>query len=271
VSVLYPRLLPSEAERLFSSLHGHGPEELSRFASVTSERTTFSATGGTRVRRDDLRLLTTDLEKIAAECGYPSPPDAQSRNFFDRAVGRHLHERSGMAPGEASQRQVWAFMALVLVPHLCAWRYPMAGGTYQADRFKGTDLTRHTLARAWMRAHVLHDPTAGEPYGLLSLLGEADIDQIMARRRALAATPQLVQAIVRVHSSADSEASGGIPSRLVLRDVLKRLLRLTAFLDLDWMSDEALRDLVRQERNESIRLLAEAGSDDGAEAFDEGP
>jgi hypothetical protein len=256
VSVLYPRLLPGEAERLFASLHGHNPKELSRYAALASDRTIFSATGGTRVSRDELRQLATDLEKIAAEQGYPAPATAGMRNDFDRAAAEHLHARSGMTAGEASQRQVWAFLGLVLVPHLCAWRFPMREGRYLADRFKGTDLTRHTLARLWMRAHVLHDSTAVEPYGLLHALGEADTDQIMARRQALAATPRLVRAIVRTHVGA-GDATDEISARVILRDVLKRLLRLTAFLDLDWMSEDDLMELVRKERAESLRLLLE--------------
>lgn len=162
-----------------------------------------------------------------------------------------------MTPGEASQSQIWAFLALVLVPHLCAWRFPMRDGAYTADRFKGTDLTRHTLARLWTRAHVLHDPLAEDPYSLLSELGEADLDQIMARRRAVAATPALVRAIVRAHVE-DSANGDDVSARAVLRDSLQRLLRLTAFLDLDWLSEDRLLDLVREQRVESRSRLAVA-------------
>jgi hypothetical protein len=161
-----------------------------------------------------------------------------------------------MTPGEATQRQVWAFLSLVLVPHLCAWRFPMGGGEYPVDRFKGTDLTRHTLARLWTRAHVLRDSTAPDPYELVDALGEADIDHIMSRRRSIAATPALVRAIVRVHAS-DSRPTAEVSTRSVLRDSLSRLLRLAAFLNLDWMSAEDLLELVREQRDESRRMLIE--------------
>ncbi|WP_346536257.1 DUF6339 family protein [Micromonospora sp. DPT] len=258
MSILYPRLLPGESERLFASLHGRKPEELARFANVASERAVYAATGGTRVSRDELRLLATELEKFATVNGFPHTPTTAGRNEFDRMTARHLHERSGMVPGEASQRQVWAFLALVLVPHVCAWRFPMRDGVYLADRFKGTDLTRHTLARLWTRAHVLHDPSLPEPYELLAGLGEADLDHVMARRRSVAATPALVRAIVRAHVE-DSRTDDGIPARAVHRDSLRRLLRLMAFLDLDWMPEQDLLELVREQRRESRRLIAETG------------
>jgi hypothetical protein len=256
MSILYPRLLPSETEKLFTGMRGRGPEELRERAAVSSDRAVFAATGGTRVTRDELKLLASELEKLAGVAGYPvTPTDAKVRNEFDRAVARHLHQRTGMTPGEASQRQVWAFLGLVLVPHVCAWRFPMRDDVYVADRFKGTDLTRHTLARLWSRAHVLNDPAAADPYGLLDVLGEADLDQVMARRRAVAATPALVRAVVRAHAE-DNIAEDDTPSRSVLRDSLQRLLRLTAFMDLDWLSDDQLVELVREQRAQSRKYLA---------------
>jgi uncharacterized protein DUF6339 len=255
MSTLYPRLLPGETEKMFVAMRGRDPEQLREHAAVSSTRAVFAATGGTRVTRDELKLLSVELEKLAVANSYPDPPTVAGRNEFDRSVARHLHRHTGMAPGEASQRQVWAFLALVLVPHLCAWRFPMRDGVYVADRFKGTDLTRHTLARLWTRAHVLHDPSAPDGYALLTSVGEADLDQIMARRRALAATPALVRAIVRAHVE-DSRTSDEAPARAVLRDSLQRLLRLTAFLDLDWQPEDRLVELVREQRIESRKHLA---------------
>jgi hypothetical protein len=255
MSTLYPRLLPSETEKLFAAMRGREPKELQEFAAVSSGRAVYAATGGTRVTRDELKLLRLELEKLAVASNYPSSPGTAERNQFDRAVGRHLHAHSGMTPGEASQRQVWAFLALVLVPHLCAWRFPLRDGVYVPDRFKGTDLTRHALARLWTRAHLLHDPSIADPYSLLTGLGEADLDQVMSRRRAVAATPALVRAIVRTHVE-DSRTIEEVPAREVLRDSLQRLLRLTAFLDLDFLPEERLVELVREQRIESRKQLA---------------
>jgi hypothetical protein len=149
---------------------------------------------------------------------------------------------------------VWAVLALVVVPHICAWRFPMRDGAYQPDRFKGSDLTRHALARLWTRAHVLHEPSTSEPYQLMSAMGEADFDQVMSRRRTVAATPKLVRAVVRTHSE-DTIHSSNDSARAILRDTLQRLLRLTAFMDLDWMQDGQLLSLVREQRAEAHRHL----------------
>jgi hypothetical protein len=173
---------------------------------------------------------------------------------FDRRVARNLHANAGMAPGEAAQPQVWAYLALVLLPDVCAWRFPARDGKYAGDRFKGTDLTRHALGRLWTRAHVLHDPSdATDPYALLEVLGEADLDQVMARRGAVAASPGLVRAVVRCHR--DDVVPDGPPTRDVLRESLKRLLRMTAFMDVDSLDGSRLTDVVLETREQARTVL----------------
>lgn len=264
MSLLYPRLLPSETEQRFRLLQDHPRRSLDRLASTSSDRAVFAATGGQRVNEGELARLRKSIVELAEDCGLPASRAQEDLTYFDRQIGRLLHAETGMTPGEASQPQVWAFLALVLLPDVCAWRFPARDGTYVGDRFKGTDLTRHTLARLWTRAHVLHDPKNGDPYALLDVLGEADLDQIMARRDAVAASPALVRAVVRGHR--DDETTDGLPARDVLRESLKRLLRMTAFLDFDGLDDPRLDSSV-QETRAAVRAAlngSELGSSRGA-------
>jgi hypothetical protein len=258
VTLLYPRLLPDETERRFKQLHELPRRALDRLASTSSERAVFAATGGQRVDKKDLNRLREAVLQHAEDCGMPTSRSPEDLARFDRAVARLLHSETYMSPGEAAQPQVWAFLALALVPDVCAWRFPpRADGTFVGDRFKGTDLTRHTLARLWTRAHVLHEGhTDGNPYGLLDVLGEADLDQVMARRDAVAASPALVRAVVRCHR--DDVETGGLPARTVLRESLKRLLRMTAFMDFDGLDDGQLDVIVKETRTQ-VRLSS-AGS-----------
>lgn len=254
MSLLYPRLLPGETERLFRKIHELPPGEHSAMVANHSPRAVYAATGGRRISRQELDALRDGILHIAHEQGFPDSRSTAQRTAFDRSTARALHVQCLMVPGEASQRQVWAFLALVLLPDVCAWRWPRGtDGRYPADRFKGTDLTRHTFARLWTRAHVLHDPVAEDPYHLLDVLGENDLDQIMARRSALAASPALVRAIVRAHR--DDRADGSIPAQQVLRESLMRLLRLTAFVDLDSATEPELGHLVRRIRSEARAAL----------------
>lgn len=259
MSVLCPRLLPSEADRLFAELHEHPVGEHGKMVKNHSSKSVFAATGGHRVTPNELDEMRDAIVKAAHEQGFPDR--LESVNDFDRQTARILHEQSRMVPGEAAQRQVWAFLALVLLPDVCVWRWPAnAKGEYYAERFKGMDLTRHALGRLWTCAHILHEPQAPEPYGLLAVLGENDLDQVMARRKSLAASPALVRAVVRGHRN-DRNTTEGVSSRKVLRESLMRLLRLTAFLNVDSLSEPVLDHLVRMLRLEARAALERPLSD----------
>ncbi|MGW3203176.1 DUF6339 family protein [Streptomyces sp. NPDC001135] len=256
MSLLYPRLLPGEAERRFRLLHETPVDQHVTLVANHSARAVYAATGGRRATREELDGLRSSVLLAARDHGHPSPLRPAWRNSFDQRVARILHQQSAMVPGEAAQRQVWAFLALILLPDVCAWRWPADGqGRYTADRFKGTDLTRHALARLWTRAHVLHEPHTADPYALLSVLGEADLDQIMARRSALAGSPALVRAVVRSHRDEAAHKDASVPSRKVLRETLVRLLRLTAFVDLDAQSDDELDRLIQAVRRDARAAL----------------
>ncbi|WP_088320028.1 DUF6339 family protein [Kineosporia sp. R_H_3] len=255
MSRLYPRLLPGAASRRFKDLQVMGPQPPKEGEEPSLADAVFAATGGTRVTGPDLTKVRFDLVERASASGFPTQRSRTGYAEFDVSVARYLHGACGMVPGEAAQRSVWSYFGLVLVPDICAWRYP-ANETrgFLDDRFVGADLTRHTLGRLWLRAHLLFDDGVGDPYGLIVALGEADMDQILARRLDVAASPALVREIVRAHRD-DPRAGSGPKDRDVLRDSLKRLLRLAAFLDLDSLSRHQLASLVHEARDSSRRTL----------------
>jgi len=260
VSTLYPRLLPDAASESWKSLQENGPEPPPSNMAPPLARAVFAATGGRRVTPEQLGLVRTDLVRLATQAGMPVPANPASRLGFDVIVARHLHQSLDLSPGEASQRQIWTYFALVLVPDVCAWRFPANEDRgFFEERFRCIDVSRHALSRLWLRAYLLHDPEAVDPYELIGVLGEADMDQILSRRRDVAASRGLVRAIVRAHRD-DSETAGSADHRDILRDSLKRLLRLAAFIDFDSMDRDELQDLVAAQRDESRSRIASARS-----------
>uniref|UniRef100_UPI003FA793CD DUF6339 family protein n=1 Tax=Streptomyces sp. GSL17-113 TaxID=3115365 RepID=UPI003FA793CD len=91
-------------------------------------------------------------------------------------VAAALHTNMRLVPAEAASGDVWAFLALVLLPDVAYWRYPKPPG----DRILGTDLTRHVFGRMWWRAQLVHSSDDPDPYAALEILGEAAFDQIYA-------------------------------------------------------------------------------------------
>jgi hypothetical protein len=253
---LYPRLLPSATAARFRQLQETGPQPPKDGEVPSLAEAVYAATGGTRTSPLELLGIRTTLLQLASSYGFPTPLGRSDASRFDVETARYLHSSLLMAPGEAAQRQVWSYFGLVLVPDVCAWRYPpnQTRG-HLDDRFIGADLTRHTLSKLWLRAHLLHEPGTADPYGLLDVLGEADVDQILARRLDVAATPALVREVIRAYR--DDPGDRTAPNnREVLRDSLKRLMRLSAFTNLDGLTQYELAAVVLEARARSRHALA---------------
>ncbi|WP_430382625.1 DUF6339 family protein [Streptomyces sp. P10-4] len=245
MSFLYPRLLAAQAKPLFAEYRQLTVGELSRRVAVEHDSAVYVATGGDRITPAQLRELREGVLGLAKQAGFPDDSARNRNSDFDLQLAALLHTEMGMVPAEAASRDVWAFLALVLLPDVAFWRYPEP----PKDRILGTDLTRHVFGRLWWRAQLVCSPEDPEPYSALRILGEAAFDQIYARRAALGGSPHLVRAILRVWKDLDLR---GLNERDTLRDFLKRLLRLAPFVSFDGIEEHALDDELRAVAREAV-------------------
>ncbi|MGW4565318.1 DUF6339 family protein [Streptomyces sp. NPDC004561] len=245
MSFLYPRLLAEQARPLFDEYRQLTVAELSARVAATHDSAVYVATGGDRVSPNQLLELRASVLDLAKQAGFPDDSDRTRNAEFDLQLAALLHAEMGMVPAEAASRDVWAFLALALLPDVAFWRYPQP----PKDRVLGTDLTRHVFGRLWWRAQLVRSSDDPEPYAALKILGEAAFDQIYARRAALGGSPHLVRAILRVWKDLDLR---GLNERDTLRDFLKRLLRLAPFVLFDGIEEWALDDELRAVAHESV-------------------
>ncbi|MFI1482715.1 DUF6339 family protein [Streptomyces sp. NPDC020747] len=245
MSFLYPRLLAEQARPLFEEYRQLTVSELVGRVAVSHESAVYVATGGDRISAAQLHELRAGVVDLAKRAGFPDDSDRARNADFDLRLAALLHAEMGMVPAEAASRDVWAFLALVLLPDVAFWRYPQP----PKDRVLGTDLTRHVFGRLWWRAQLVRSSGDPEPYGALAILGEAAFDQIYARRAALGGSPHMVRAILRVWKDLDL---AGLNERDTLRDFLKRLLRLAPFVLFDGIEEHALDDELRTVAHESV-------------------
>ncbi|MFD3939039.1 DUF6339 family protein [Streptomyces sp. NPDC058611] len=261
MAYLYPRLLPKAAVSLRDECLGRAVEELRERAGVSHSALFYAATGGMRLPQQRLRALRESLVGSAIDRGYPASPARRQAAAFDIAAAEILHRESGIIPAEAVAGDLWAFLSLVVMPDVAAWRFP----DLHRDRVLGTDVTRHVFGRLWWRAHLLHDEGADREdlYAALSVLGEAAFDQIYARRTSIGGSPHLVRAIVRTWEDVDV-SHGDVAERVLLRDFLKRVRRLNAFISFDSLPAESLAEELQTLVVESVRAVAGGGGSGGS-------
>ncbi|MFE5729422.1 DUF6339 family protein [Streptomyces sp. NPDC056528] len=245
MSLLYPRLLPQQARQLYEEYRDLSIPELAERVSYAHPSAVYVATGGDRVSAERLKELRRAVVELAERSGFPHSSDRARNAEFDLGLAALLHAEMGMVPAEAASRDVWAFLAIAVLPDVAYWRYPHP----PRDRVLGTDLTRHVFGRLWWRGQLVRSSDKANPYGALKILGEAAFDQIYARRAALGGSPHMVRAILRVWNDLDLR---GLNERDTFRDFLKRLLRLATFVLFDGLEGEDLDDELRAVAQESI-------------------
>jgi hypothetical protein len=185
------------------------------------------------------------LRELARRFGFPGPASAEQRIAFDRQAASELRGRVLVSPVEASNRDIWSFLALVPLQDITRWRF----GTGNRERWIGSDLTRHTWARLWWQATVFEGDMT-----LLAELSESDLNQIL-ERRSIGGDFRLAKALGR----AIVEARGDVPGRALVRDASARLRRYLAFIEVGVLHDAEILSFCRQVVSESV--LSTAGGD----------
>ncbi|MFH9830134.1 DUF6339 family protein [Streptomyces sp. NPDC017201] len=250
---LYPRLLPAAAANLREECLHRSVEYLRDRSALFHPAMFYAATGGSRLPERSLGSLREAVLACATDRGFPAKPGRRQAAGFDIDVATVLHRDSGIVPAEAVAGDLWAFLSLVVLPDVSAWRF----ADLHRDRVLGTDVTRHVFGRLWWRAHLLYDEGGGREdiYASLSVLNESDFDQIYARRTSIGGSPHLVRAIVRVWQTLDVPPNA---ERRVLRDFLMRVLRLNAFISFDSLPAEVLDEELEGVFRESLSVVAGA-------------
>ncbi|WP_030170061.1 DUF6339 family protein [Spirillospora albida] len=251
MSFLYPRLLAGQARPLHERYRDLTIQTLTELAETSHDSAVYVATGGDRISEQMLRELREQVVDLAEQAGFPGESTQKLRAGFDLRLATVLHSGMGIVPAEAASGDVWAFLALVLLPDVAYWRYPRPPG----DRVLGTDLTRHVFGRMWWRAQLVHAADDPDPYAALSVLGEAAFDQIYARRKALGGSPHLVKGILRVWNDLHLH---GLEERQVLRHLLMRLLRLGPFVLFEALGEPSLDAELLVAARETVEALLSA-------------
>jgi hypothetical protein len=235
VSALLPRISRLVADAVFDSF-GEAPLE----GSASHPLQVFAPVGGQRSDEAELLATRDAVIALAAEHGYPD--ERLDLIAFDREAARVLKTRFDLTWAEAGARDVWSFVALVLLPEVTDWRF----GRGNRERWIASDLTRHTWGRLWWQAAAFE-----EDLSLLDRFTESDLNQLL-ERRSIGGDPRLLRAI---GIALLSPAVEDVARRHLIRDATARLLRRLAFVDARSLDDEGVSRLCEMTVTTSAEAL----------------
>jgi hypothetical protein len=241
MTVILPRLPRAVADELLNGFRSGEPMEPSQ-----SHPAQIFAPLGRRATAEEISSLAERIESTARRFGFPAKLEGGRRIEFDRECAWEIYDELRLPWSEAGSPDVWSFIALVAMPDLTEWRF----GLRNAERWIGSDLTRHTWARAWWRGALFfdHRPT-------FERLSESDLNQLL-ERRSIGGDPRLVAQLAEATLLVPSES--GLPRRAVIRDAAKRLRRRLAFVDVRALDDAELELACSSAVMETVALLTPA-------------
>lgn len=226
--VLLPRLPTPAAEILLVQHMADGFATWSRFdAGALPEAVRFTATGGSRVRPNQLAALRDRIVGIARSNGLGDASVRATHAAFDAEVTASLAEDPLFQSGEALRDDVWTFVGTSLAPDVVHWRFGTA-----RERYLGG--IRNAFQRLWMRGRAL-DRGAGHPerWELLEQLTEDALVQI-TERPSLGGDSEVARAIAEAWLRA---------SRRYGRTAMEPIMRRAALRVRIWNETRSLADL----------------------------
>jgi hypothetical protein len=230
VTLLMRRLDRDVAKQLIAERVGLPIPQLAAGLPLRSVDFTYSPTGGSRVTDAELGVLRQEVLEIAYAHGYPGSVERTSE--LEAAVGEALHRALPITPYEASHEDAWTYLTCCWLLDLAVWRF---GADADERRFVG-NVNRNTFRRLWWRREVLG---ADLPLGSL---GEDELVSIM-ERPTIASDRRLARGIA-TRFLAVVDAEDGIERMHLMREAMKRLMRLTPFLSFHALRDDELEAVV---------------------------
>lgn len=236
----FPRLQRDAARQLLQAYSGMPIDELVLYATQVSAQSYWypTAPAGQHVSPEMLRAFQDRVRQIAGAHGYPTVLGEKDpeRVSFDREVVAVILDLLPMLPAEAAQESVWSFLSLVVLPDVSLWRWPNTKEKDDYERILG--YPRNVFRRLWWRAYTLG---VGQG-GVASLMREDEAVAIM-ERTTIGGNLQLSRCIAQTHVSRFQSS----PKRTeLMRDAMKRIRRLHAFVSFHSLTDKELEDLVTQ-------------------------
>lgn len=247
---VWPRMDRSTAQQLFAQVsQTSGPE-------MNLDPSSFDYSGvGRRKTSRELQEIRDTLIGIAEPYGFkarrsydayaPSDdPGDKARSELDHKLTLAFQGLVPMRWAEAGSNEVWSWFSLAFLPDLTHWRWRFARTSqeddWNAERWIGGDLPRHTWARYWWRPVRFNNDIA-----LIEGLNETEMTQLLERSDALGSNPKLMWVFAnRRHEFYELYAKFGVTKNNAIGDVSSRLLRRLAYLNDAFLSEDVLNSLL---------------------------
>ncbi|MFK7891600.1 MAG: hypothetical protein AB8B63_12370 [Granulosicoccus sp.] len=219
MSILLPRLPRQVTDPLLAELEVCAAQSDAIRPMQLPPEVTYTESGGSRVGTQALRELCDGIRGIATDCGWPEADTVVARARFDAQAAAWLAVHPLLQSGEALRDDVWACLAICLLPDVALWRFD-----FSPARLLGG--VRNTFQRLWIRGNALdRGEHSDEPrWYLLETLSE-DALVAITERPSIAADRQLALALAEGWVRCSAVFGSSVMESVMRRVILKVRMR----------------------------------------------
>ena len=243
---LFPRINKAHAEKIWFEIRDKSISQLEEISGFTCDFAFFSETGGTKVNIDVLKSIRDGIFNLAVENGYPGEVSKKQLVDFDAKCTAYLIKNSNMPVGEALRNETWAFITLVLLPHVCRWRFPLKkrhGDNVDDRKSRFFGGARNTFQRLWRRGFLMTaDGGNDNDLDLLRVLTE-DAQVAIFERPGISSSPKVARALALGWKN-KSEKIGREKMEPIHREALKTIRAWAPVVSFECLPETALKETV---------------------------
>lgn len=243
---LFPRIKKADAEKIWVEIRDKSISQLKEISGFTHDFALFSETGGAKVNTDVLKRIRDSVFELATENGYPGEDSRKRLADFDAKCAAYLAKNLDMPVGEALRNETWMFFTLVLLPHVCRWRFPLKKRNEdeiddRKNRFFGG--VRNTFQRLWRRGFLITaDGGNDSDLELLRVLTE-DAQVAIFERPGISSSPKVARALALGWKN-QSEKIGREKMEPVHREALKTIRAWAPVVSFECLPETSLKETV---------------------------
>ncbi|WP_156296460.1 DUF6339 family protein [Mycobacterium paragordonae] len=245
----FPRLQRDIARQRLAEFTNMDIGEIAERSDVEFDRAYFYPTAprGQQATPETIRKFQTTMRQLAKNHGYPTPLGRKEKaaGLFDREVVAAILDVAPLIPAEAGEEGVWSFLSLVAVPDVALWRWPNRRERDDYERILG--YPRNVFRRLWWRAFILG--SAPDSAGAKVFEDEA---VAILERTAIGGNRTVARMVAETQIRRFEDASKRTD---LMRDVMKRIRRLHAFISFHSLSSNELKSLIEEAFDNSEAAL----------------
>ena len=227
----YQAMTPQNARRIIDLLRSGEKPELNAYAEKRGSGTDYPEESVLALRHKLLELKKRFPDELKGK--------DKKGGEYEASACRIVHETLPHSLLAFSDADFWIWLAVARLPDIVEWRHGGADRYAEIANYGIGNRTENLIFRMWLRAEIVFDEEAEDPYHL-SRVGDQDLWRSHIIRQGYANVRTVAKALIEFQFEGDTPrlSNNGI------RELAKRLRRLRSNIMFEFMTPNQMTEII---------------------------